>query len=249
VELNWTTFILEMVNFLVLVWILKRFLYQPVLKVIAERQARIQASLEQARQSRQQAEQVRTQYENRLAEWQVEKQAAREDLQREHEVQRKQAMEELQTSLDAAQEKNQVVEERRLRELQEHQEREALELGARFAARLLERLAGPELEERILQLLEEQLSGLPEAQVADLQRALQANHQVIRVTSAYPMHQTRRQSLQQMLERRLGEQIHCSFHEEPRLIAGVRLSLGDWLLDANLQHELRAFLDTAREID
>ena len=30
-ELDWTTFVLEIVNFLVLVWILQRYLYRPVL--------------------------------------------------------------------------------------------------------------------------------------------------------------------------------------------------------------------------
>ena len=38
--LSWPTFILEIVNFLVLVWILKRFLYQPILQAIEERKAR-----------------------------------------------------------------------------------------------------------------------------------------------------------------------------------------------------------------
>lgn len=248
-EMNWTTFILEMVNFLVLVWILKRFLYEPVLNVIAERQSRIQESLEQARLSQQQAEQVRTQYENRLAEWQVEKQTALEAFQRDTELQRKQAMDELQQSLAAVREKTRVVEERQLHELQEHQEREALELGARFAARLLEALAGPELESRILTLFGEQFTKLSEPEVVALKRALQGNHHNIRVTSAYPLHQTQRQSLEQMLHQRLGDNIRCRFDEDPELIAGVRLSLGDWLLDANLRHELRAFLDTAREIE
>jgi F-type H+-transporting ATPase subunit b len=35
VELNWTTFVLEILNFLVLVWLLKHFFYQPVKGVIA----------------------------------------------------------------------------------------------------------------------------------------------------------------------------------------------------------------------
>jgi len=47
-ELNWTTFALEAVNFLVLVWILKRFLYKPVLGVIARRRAAIDRALEEA---------------------------------------------------------------------------------------------------------------------------------------------------------------------------------------------------------
>ena len=77
-ELNWTTVILEIINFLVLVWILKRFLYRPVLQVIEERRARIEATLAEAKEQQEAAERLQPQYENRLAEWQRDKQTARE---------------------------------------------------------------------------------------------------------------------------------------------------------------------------
>ena len=51
-ELNWSTFILEIINFLVLIWILKRFLYKPVLDVIARRRAGIEKTLSDAREMR-----------------------------------------------------------------------------------------------------------------------------------------------------------------------------------------------------
>ena len=38
-QIDWTTFALEIINFLVLVWILKRFLYRPVLDTLARRRA------------------------------------------------------------------------------------------------------------------------------------------------------------------------------------------------------------------
>ena len=38
-EFDWTTFALEALNFLVLVWLLKRFFYRPVLAVIEARRA------------------------------------------------------------------------------------------------------------------------------------------------------------------------------------------------------------------
>ncbi len=47
-ELNWTTFALEIVNFLILVWILKRFLYKPVLEAIARRKTAIDKTLSDA---------------------------------------------------------------------------------------------------------------------------------------------------------------------------------------------------------
>ena len=47
-ELSWPTFFLEIINFLVLVWILKRFLYKPVLEAVAHRKAVIDKTLADA---------------------------------------------------------------------------------------------------------------------------------------------------------------------------------------------------------
>ena len=44
-EFGWSTFLLEIINFLVLVWLLHRFFYRPVLDIVAERQRQIESSL------------------------------------------------------------------------------------------------------------------------------------------------------------------------------------------------------------
>ena len=44
-EFNWTTFSFEIINFLILVWILQRFLYKPVTNAIARRKAAIESQL------------------------------------------------------------------------------------------------------------------------------------------------------------------------------------------------------------
>ena len=48
-EMDWSTFILEIINFLILVWILKRFLYRPILEVIARRREGVEKTLSEAR--------------------------------------------------------------------------------------------------------------------------------------------------------------------------------------------------------
>ncbi len=85
-ELSWSTFVLELINFLVLVWILKRFLYKPILEVIARRKAGIEQVRAEAEDLHASAEQLRQQYEGRLAAWNRERQQARDDLKRELEV-------------------------------------------------------------------------------------------------------------------------------------------------------------------
>ena len=72
-ELSLTTFILEIVNFLVLVWILKRLFFAPVKKVIEERKAAVAKTLKDAQETKTQAEALKVQYEGRLKEWEGEK--------------------------------------------------------------------------------------------------------------------------------------------------------------------------------
>ncbi len=248
-ELNWSTVVLEIVNFLVLVWILKRFLYRPVLRVIAARRASIEATLTEARERQTQAEQLRAQYENRLAEWQQEKQAARDALQQELQKQRGQALQALQATLAGAREKARVVEEQRVRELEDRKERQGLELGARLAARLLEGLAGPELEGRIVDLVGRQLAALPDEQRSALRHAIENGKGDVQVESAHRLSDEQRQSLQGAVQALLGDSVACSFREAPGLIAGLRLALGDWSLAANLRDELDGFVDLSRAID
>jgi F-type H+-transporting ATPase subunit b len=248
VELNWTTLILEIVNFLVLVWILKHFLYRPVLRVIEERRAGIEAALDEAKQRQDEAEKLRSQYENRLAEWQQDRQQAREALQREIQQQRSRALEEQKQSLDAEREKARVIEQRRARELEEGRERAALALGARFASRLLEGLSGPELEGRILEMVCEALGHLPEERQAALRRALANGGSTVRVESAHALDDGQRQRLVQALQGLLGSGVHCTFEERPELISGLRLSVGDWSLGLNLRDELEGFADQAHAL-
>ena len=111
-ELNWSTFLLEIINFLILVWILKHFFYKPVLNVIARRRRSIEKSLNDANTLHEDAEALRVQYENRLAEWEKERQAAHTSLDKEIETERARRMEALRTTLGEEREKARVIEQR-----------------------------------------------------------------------------------------------------------------------------------------
>ncbi|MEA3411212.1 MAG: F0F1 ATP synthase subunit delta [Pseudomonadota bacterium] len=246
-ELNWTTAVLEIVNFLILVWILKRFLYRPVLRVIEERRAGIEATLAEARERQTRAEDLRARYENRLLEWQQEKQTAREVFQQEMQRSRARALSELDAGLAAEREKSRAVEKRRLREREELQDRKALELGARFATRLVVETAGPDTESRILDLLNAGLEALPEGRRAALRHAVRNTGAVVRVESAHALSAGQRRALERAVHGLLGEGVRSTYHENPDLIAGLRLSVGDWSVGANLRDELQGFVDTAQQ--
>ena len=65
---------LQTINFLVLVVLLQRFLYRPILAVIAERKQKVAREQEAAASVRQQAEQLKQEYQDKLAALQDDKQ-------------------------------------------------------------------------------------------------------------------------------------------------------------------------------
>lgn len=240
---DWSTFALEAVNFLILVWILSHFFYRPVAGVIERRRLAIETSLRQAGQTLAQAEAMQHQYEARLDEWEAEKRRLRESWVGELAAEKARQMESFRQSLEVERERTAVLEQRRLDARERELEKTALELGGRFAARLLQRLAGPELEARLVDLFLEDLAAVPEERWPAAAAGSAEGVAEAALTTAYPLPERHRSWLQQAVESRLGRPVECRFLEDPALIAGIRLELGPLALGANLADELAFFHD------
>lgn len=74
------TLIIQMINFLVLLWILNRFLYKPILKILDDRKARIRASEGEVEELRARAAGQWESYQRRLQEARIEANAEKERI-------------------------------------------------------------------------------------------------------------------------------------------------------------------------
>jgi F-type H+-transporting ATPase subunit b len=242
-ELSWSTFLFEIINFLILVWILKRFLYQPVLNVIARRRGEIADQLAESQQRHEDAERLKTEYENRLDDWETERQQLRDKLARELDAERTQQLQALQKSLAAEREKARVAESRQRADAAREAEHRALQQGARFATRLLEQAAGPELESRLIDLLLDGLETLAEDQLAAIRKQGGEPPAGIRVVSAFPLGKERRQRLQRNLQGLVELDLPVDFEQDPALLAGLQVTIGAWVVHANVRDELKGFVE------
>lgn len=245
-ELDWTTFALEILNFLVLVWILQRLLYQPILKVIADRKAEIQNRLSEAEALRNDAQALREQYEKRQMEWNREKDTVRNRMVDEVNTEKARLFIGLQVSLEQEREKARAVNERRLVDLTRQAEHAAIVQGGQFATRLLARLASVDLEAKLVEVMLEDLRRIPDERRQAIRSACATGDAAVLVTSAHELSELQRGSLLKAVESFLGRSVSCEWREDKGLLAGIRLSLGPWVLGANLQDELKAFAETAQ---
>ncbi len=245
--IDWTTFTLEVINFLVLVWLLKRFLYQPVIEVLGRRQAGVTRTLEEARRVEAEAAERRTQFERRLADWEAEKARLRAGLQAELETERGRQLSALSRTLVAERERQRAQEDHRAAEQRRELEAQAILQARRFATRLLSRLAGPELEGRLIEVFIADLTQPPgderagEDRFAGLDLTALDEEGRARIISAFPVAKAQRQRLAAALTARLGRPLPLDWAEDGSLLAGLRLTLGPWQLNLSLADELDAF--------
>ena len=243
-ELNWTTFVLEIINFLALLWILKRFLYRPVMQTLAERRAGIERTLTEARATEVQAAAMQQQFERRLADWEQEKAAARRRFEIELDAERARQMAALVKDLATERERSAAQDAHRLDTQRRELAAQASAEARQFASALFARLAGPELEGQLVALFIEELAALPDERLNAV-RAGQNGHGQGILTSAFELTAAQQQQLSSAINTRLGKAIALNFVVEPNLLAGARLALGAWQLDFSLAGELGIFAEAS----
>ena len=242
-NLDWTTFLLEVINFLVLVWILKRFLYQPVLDVLDARQARVREEMAQAAKAQEEGTALKQDYEERLGSWAQEREKLRQKLEQELEQQRASGMDRIRQSLADEGAKARARNAATTAAKEARLIREAAGAAYGNVAAMLRRLASPELTASIARLLVEDLGSLPQEQLAELRAAagkLGAGA-TAEIAAAHPLGESAVGEIAAALGSAAGVELHGSVSDAPELIAGVRVAVGECLLHANLADELAFF--------
>lgn len=240
-ELDLTTFLMEVGNFLILVWIMNRLLYKPVQAIIAKRQAAMEQTRAEAAQMRVEATELGVSYQGRLASWDAEKAELRRQLQAEIAAERQRLTADLDTELAGMRDKARVTEERLAEERVRVTEERAIANAGRFAARLLTRVATPELGLHLMEMLLEDLAGLHDEQRRSIVEALGRDDAMVRVTTAHQLPETVSQRFEECFRTIFPAARQFSFSVNDGLLAGIRVNTGPWNLSANIRDELAFF--------
>lgn len=249
-QIDWITVVAQIANFLVLVWILQRLLYRPVVRAMDRRAAAIRARFDEAarREAEAAAETERLQAERQALA------ARRDEMLRETRAEAQALREQLETEAREA-----VAERRRNWEEQLDREqatflaevrREAATHVARLARRVLGDLASAPLEAAIADSFIDRLRGLKAETLDDLRAEAEASGGRVHVTSAFDLPEDLRARLLTAVRETLDPQAEISFARDPDLICGIRLRLRgktlQWSVDAyldELQQEISATLE------
>ena len=242
-QFDWTTFILEILNFLVLVWILQRLFYRPILTLLDARQQRIQEEISHAELVNREGEELHRQYALRLQEWEQERENLRSNFDRELVQQRNAALESLKQTLADEEIKLRARNQVLIKANEASLRRNAADAAYRQLAVMLERLASVQLTHAIAAILLEDLAALSPVEQAALYKAAQSPvaGSPFEILSAHSLDDSMRLALSQSLSLASGQNLQFAFKEQPELLAGLQVVVGECQLDANLAAELGFF--------
>lgn len=244
-ELSWSSFILEIINFLVLVWILKHFFYAPIQKAIAQRQKAVEDTIANSTRLREEAGQLQARYENRLKDWETEKAQKQKEFRQEMEEWKSHELAGFQKSLEKEREKAYSQEKQRISSLMENNARESMAIAAGFAARFLTGFADAGLENKIIARVIDDLSRTKDDKLLSLKN--RPNPPDVVIQSAYVLGEAQKKKLEETLKQILGEKIGIRFSQEPALLAGLSITIDSVYIQANLRDELAYFADVEKE--
>jgi F-type H+-transporting ATPase subunit b len=222
--IDWFTVGAQVLNFLILVWLLKHFLYHPILDAIDAREDRIAKELADANAKKAEAAEERADFEQKNAAFDKEKAsllvqataAANAERQRLLDVARQDAAE-----LAAKRQENLRQEAKSLN--QEISRRTQQEVFA-IARKALGDLAGASLEERMVAVFVDRLQALGADEKRTLVAALQAEGRPIVVRTCFDLVPAEQTTATEAIRALLGENTEIRFVTAADLVSGIELS-------------------------
>ena len=240
-HLDGWTLLLQAINLLVLMALLRWLFYRPLMRVIDARRAAATEALQRAEAARQAADERAQALDQERAAFEASReallQAAREQTAREREATQKNAAAEAAATLEAARQRIAGERQEAVRGLFD----DASGLACDLAERLLRSIAPQgdvQLDAAAVDALVARAAATPAAQ-REAWFAPAAARSVV-VVGARPLAHEAKQRTQQALQAALGADLAVSFEVEPALLAGAELRFPHGVLALNWAGELAA---------
>src|ERR1700689_4724793 len=167
--IDWFTVAAQAINFLILVWLLKRFLYKPILHAIDERERGIAAQLAQAEAKKAESQKERDDFQHKNEAFDQERAALLKKATDEAKAERQRLLDEARKDADSLRAKRQEALRNEQRNLNQEVTRRTQKEVFAIARKTLSDLASIGLEERMSEVFIQRLralTGTPKEQLA-----------------------------------------------------------------------------------
>jgi F-type H+-transporting ATPase subunit b len=245
--IDWFTVGAQALNFVILVGLMKRFLYKPVLDAIDEREKRIAAELADAAAKKAEAAKERDECQHKQVEFDQQRSAVMKQATEEAAAERHRLLEAARQAADALGVKRHEALRAEAQGLGEALRQRAQEEVFAIARKALADLATTSLEERFGDVFTRHLREMGSEDKARLTDALRAASPAL-VRTAFDLPDKERARIQSALNETCLADVHVRFETAPDRVCGIELATNGLKVGWNIESYLASLQDSAREL-
>lgn len=237
-QVDWWTLALQTVNFLVLVWLLYRFLYKPVQRIVEERKRETELALAEAEAARLKAIDEAAGYQAKTVALAEEREKLIRDARAQIELDRQEILAEARRQAEALanSERDALLTERSeaLKDLQNG----AATLAVTLAKKLLQDTPQESAHDEFIRRIDERLSAMTDWEQSSL-LDVHSRRGTVEIITASSLTKAQQEKWKQMLAERLGTECEVRFSCDEELIRGVRVRFSRATIEASWASMLR----------
>lgn len=235
--IDWFTVVAQLINFLILVFLLQRFLYKPIVKTIRTRQEEIDHNWQQAQVEKQKAKAEINLYQEKRDSLEQRRQEiiaqAKQEGEQEYQNLIQQARQEVKQKQSRWEEAMTQQQEHFYEDLENKLAKQVYEI----ARKTFEELADSSLEQQIVRTFIRRLENLDEQERQSLAESLQESDHELLIATSFELSAENRQQIIDCLQQQQIAQ-NATFTEVPDLICGIELQAKNYKVSWNLKSYL-----------
>jgi F-type H+-transporting ATPase subunit b len=230
------TFLFQVLNFLVLLFILKRVLYKPIREIIEKRRSLIQQRIEEAEKTKKEAMDLKENYQHETDKLHELKSQMLEKMNEEVEQERKKLIGRAEEEAARVIEKEKAVFDTEKARHEAELKDKAIEAVTIFATNLLKDVSDEDLHKAIYEKLFRELQGMAShmPEIKEKDRPL-----TVDLITAYPLTEAATRKFQESIESILSQSVLLNTIIDVSLIAGAKVKFYDMVYDLSLLGQIK----------
>src|ERR1019366_6502443 len=222
--IDWFTVGAQALNFVILVWLMRRFLYKPILRAIDAREKKIAAELADADGKKAEAKKERDEFQHKNEEFDQQRAALLGKATDEAKAERQRLLDEARKAGDALSAKRREALGNEARSLNKAVSRRAQQEVFGIARKALTDLATTSLEERMGAVFTRRLREMDAKVKAGLAESIRTASEPALVRTAFDLPAEQRAVIQNALNETFSADVRVRFETAPDLVSGIELA-------------------------
>lgn len=233
-KIDWFTFIAQIVNFLILLALLKHFLFGPLRNIMERRERTVASRLDDARQKLDEAEEKNRIYQDKLERFNAQKEEMMSDARRDVEQAKTEMLHQAREEIDAIERKWEESLESEKETFFDELHRQTATNIINLLDQLVRDLANSSLEEQAINKFIEQLQGLDKKEEKRaLQSAMDSGKGELKIVSSFALSQKQQSQIKKTIKDVFSTDINCSFAVSGLLGFGIEIRAEGWKIGWN----------------